>query len=68
MTLLESIVSLIASVFAILGGLIWFARYIGKKLDNWSENLIENSHVIKELTSRVIRLEEAIGHDSSTGN
>lgn len=61
MTLLESIVSLIASVFAILTGLFLFGRYIGKKLDNWSENLIENSKVIKDLTGRVILLEKAIG-------
>lgn len=60
MTFVESIVSLIASVFAILTGLVLVGRYIGKKFDHWAETVVENSDAVKKLTLRVIRLEHRL--------
>lgn len=69
MTAIEGIFGLIASVFAILTGLFLAARYIGRKIDQWIEVEIENSSVIKTLSSRILRLEKVIGPpDDNTGN
>lgn len=64
MTGLEGIVGLIASVFAILGGLFLAARYIGKRIDKrfdkWIETTVANTAAVTKLTVRVSALEETM--------
>lgn len=74
MTGLEAIVGLIASVLAIIGTMIFVARYIAKRFDTWTEATIENSAVmrtvssaVQSLTSRVIRLENSFNQGQKNG-
>jgi hypothetical protein len=60
MTLIEGIVGLIASVFAIVGTMIYVARYLGRRFDKWAEAVVSNSQAIRTLTTRVGRLEIAL--------
>ena len=57
----EAIVGLIASVIAILTGLILATRYIARridtKFDRWTNAVIANSSVMVNLTERIVRLE-----------
>lgn len=63
----QIVVSIGASLTATLGGLIFAARYLGRKFDNWVEVVIDNSKAIRSLSSRVGKLEGTIkdGQDSA---
>jgi hypothetical protein len=70
MSTLEGIIGLVASVFAILGGLYIAMRWLGKRIDKWVDALVENSSVMRglsgtvvSLSMRVRRLEDAINHE-----
>lgn len=56
----EGLIGLIASVFAILGGMVIMARYIAKRFDKWANAVIENSEALRGLSERVATLEGAM--------
>lgn len=65
MTFVEGVVGLIASVIAIIGALILVARYLARRFDKWTEAVIENSTVMRNLAARVTRLEGAIKNNGN---
>jgi hypothetical protein len=70
MTLLEAILGMTASVFAIVGGLYMMLRWLDKRFDKWTEAIVENSQAMRNLGLRVTRLERAfkIKDDNDTNN
>lgn len=60
MSLIEGVVGLIASVFAVLGGMIITARFMARRFDRWVTALVDNSDAMRTLTNRVMRLEWAL--------
>jgi hypothetical protein len=71
MSTLEGIIGLVASVFAILGGLYIAMRWLGKRIDKWVDALVENSSVMRglsgtvvSLSRRVALLEKAMDHNA----
>ncbi len=62
MTSLEGIIGMIASVCAIIGAMIFIARYVVRCFDRWIAAVVENSSVIRGLSARITTLEKAINN------
>jgi hypothetical protein len=60
MTTIEGAIGLVASVVAIIGALVITARYLAKRFDNWASAVVENSKAMRDLSTRVARLEGAM--------
>jgi hypothetical protein len=60
MTNLEGIIGLIASSCAIIGAIILVGRYVARRFDRWIDAVVENSGVIRGLSTRITTLEETI--------
>jgi len=57
----EAIAGFIASVCAVVGTMIFSARWLAHRFDRWTESVIDNSRAIRGLTTRVDNLEKTIG-------
>lgn len=64
MSFAEGIISLIAAVVTILGGMSVLGHYFLKRLDKWANAVIDNSAAVRSLTVRVTRLEKTINAQS----
>lgn len=62
----QTIASFIASVIAIITAMIFSVRYLARRFDTWTNNVVENTSAVRDLSQRVTKLEGTIKNGTAS--